>query len=52
MTKWEEIDETTVLKKLETTTNGLSTNEANIRLEKNGKNVLKEEKKIQILKSF
>ncbi|WP_304124479.1 cation-translocating P-type ATPase [Methanosphaera cuniculi] len=52
MTKWEEIDETTVLKKLETTTNGLSTNEANIRLEKNGKNVLKEEKKDSNLKKF
>ena len=44
---WEE-----VLKEVESTQNGISTNEAEKRLEQNGKNKLKEPKKDGILKKF
>lgn len=48
-TNWHLLDETEVLKLLETNKNGLSTTETAARLAKNGKNVLPQKKKITLL---
>lgn len=52
MTNWEEIPNVEVLEKLKTTYNGQTTKEAEDKLVKYGKNVLKEEKKDSNLKKF
>ena len=50
--QWYRKEKTTVLKRLETSTNGLSSNEAKKRVQKYGENILKEKKKTPLIVRF
>ena len=48
MNKWNEIEVEKIIKELESNKNGLSNEEANIKLKRYGKNILPKEKKDNI----
>ena len=52
MNKWNEIEVEKIIKELESNKNGLSNEEANIKLKRYGKNILPKEKKDNIFKIF